>query len=354
MIDQLFNKNTLKYVEGLNRAENPSPHAKLRLHKNENPFGSPTLQWYHRFATRKQNQPLLEEIGRIKSIAPEKIFLSLGNHSIFDLLLRSFCEQGKDEVLICTPAPSAIQRYCLFNGITFHLVPLAENRQLDMIHFEQAVKPNTKLIWIASPNHITGNNMLWEDMETILNNFSGLLMIDESYINFSRHHSLLTILQEYPHLIIYQNFHHAWGMAALDVEMIYASPEITGFLNVLPSAKPLPGPVSKILLEAFAKLDQVNITTKEIVALRNELTVKLKAFSFIEMVYPSDANFFLVKCKNADALFHFLTTQGILVKPFLKEKFFENCLRISIGNAEENNQLLQAFTVWEQMQNKNP
>ncbi len=351
-MDHLLNSSTKKFLEKKQQEITRQDEKKIRLYNNENPLGSPTLKWYNRFLSNTDNAYLIAEIGKIKNVPPEKIFLSMGYFSLFDLLVRTICEPATDQVLLCTPAPGALISICTFNNINYHEVPLAENRQLDLLHFEHAVQDKTKLIWIASPNYVTGNNMILDDLETILNNFSGQLVLDESFINFSRHHSLISLLHDYPNLLIVQNFHYAWGLAGLEVEMAFASEEIIYLLHTLPVSRPINAPVTQILLEAFSKLDQVNTTIREIVTQRKSLAEQLKQYPFIETIFPSDANFLLIQCRNTKALYLFLEENDIAVQPFWEDKFFNQCLRISIGSTEENRKLLHALAAWKEKENK--
>lgn len=320
----------------------------IHLHANENGLGSPLLKWYNRFTNSEDIVDIRSTIGGIKKVSIENIFLSSGHYSIMDIFIRCFCETGKDNIIFCSPTPQEIMQLALFNEINFHSVPLNENQQLDMIHLENIVDENSKMLWLSSPNHFTGNNMLHEDIEMILNNFPGLVIVDEAYINFAKQKSLLSELNEYPNLIVCQNFNHAWGLAGLEIEMAFADPEIISVLNELPFAKMLPKPSLDILQSALTKVDEVNMNIKTIVAMRKALARELQHFPFIENIFTSEANFLLIKFKNAQNMKSFLHENKIDVYDLSAEKFYENCLRVSIGTEIELKKLmdvLEKYTV---------
>ncbi|MEO8116473.1 MAG: aminotransferase class I/II-fold pyridoxal phosphate-dependent enzyme [Bacteroidota bacterium] len=305
------------------------------MQANENGIGSPTLKWYNRFTSIEDLQQIKTAIASIKNTSVENIFVTAGRYSFFDLLVRCFCEPGEDHIIFCTPAPNEIMQIATFNGITFKRIPLTSNQQLDMIHLENVVNEKTKIIWISSPNHFTGNCLLHDDIETVLNNFPGLVVLDETYINFSKHRSFIPELKNYPNLVICQDFNHAWGLAGLEIEMAFASAEIISILNTLPGGNRVQKPAIDILLSALKKIDEVNSNIKTIVAMRNALGKELQHFPYIETIFSSDANFLLIKFRDAEKVKEILKEHEIDVYDISKEEFYENCLRVSIGSEQE-------------------
>ncbi len=341
----LLNKRTKKFLENKLVFENTTQAGKIRLLANENGIGSPTLKWYNRFTNADDLMQLKSAISVIKKTSPENIFVSAGLFSFFDLLVRCVCEPGEDNIVFCTPAHYELISIAKLNGIDFQPIPLNTAQQLDMIHLENVVNEKTKIIWISSPNHFTGNNMLHDDIETILNNFPGIVVLDEAYINFSKHKSFLPGLNEYSNLVICQDFNYAWGLAGLEIEMAFASAEIISVLNTLPGGNRVQKPAIEILLFALSKVDEVNANIKAIVAMRNALENELKHFPYIENIFSSDANFLLIKFRDSEKVKAILTAHQIEVYDLSKEKFYENCLRISVGSEQEVKALVESLSV---------
>jgi histidinol-phosphate aminotransferase len=220
---------------------------------------------------------------------------------------------------------------------------LLENFQLHLAQIGELVDERTKIIWLCSPNNPTGNSMNREDIETLLNNFNGIVVIDEAYINFSRHKSFLQELPEYPNLVIMQTFSKAWGLAALRLGMAIAS---AGIIELLDRVKP-PYNINRItqdiVTEALFELDQVNDMIKELVNMREALVKVLERIPIVERVYPSDANFLLVKVKEARKVYKYLLTKGIVVRDRSNVLLCEDCLRITIGTEDEITLLVLAM-----------
>ncbi len=333
-IHPLLNNRIKYFLENNIQKKIHFQNGNIHLYANENGLGSPSLKWYNRFTNSADLMEIKTSIAGIKKVSKQNIFISAGRFSIVDILLRSFCER-EDNIIFCTPAPHEMIQLAMVNEINFHLVSLNEHQQLDMIHLEKVVDEKSKIIWLSSPNHFTGNNMLHDDIEMILNNFNGLVVVDEAYINFSKHKSFLSELNEYPNLIVCQDFNHAWGLAGLEIEMAFADPEIISVLYELPFGKMMQKPSIDILQAALLKVHDVNKNIKTIVAMRNALARELQHFSFILNIFSSDANFLLVKFTDAQHMKSFLHVNKIEVYDLSSEKFYENSLRISIGSEIE-------------------
>jgi histidinol-phosphate aminotransferase len=229
------------------------------------------------------------------------------------------------------------------NDIEIRKAPLLDNYQLDLVHLENLADENTKLIWICSPNNPTGNSMDRKDVETVLNNFNGLVVIDEAYVNFSRHKSFIQELNDYPNLVVLQTFSKAWGLAGLRLGMAFASEEI---IEVLSRVKPpynINQVTQELALKALEEVGQVNDMITELVQMREALKGVFEKLNFIEKVYPSDANFLLIKMQNARAVYEFLLTKGIVVRNRSNVLLCDNCLRITIGTEKENTILVDAL-----------
>jgi histidinol-phosphate aminotransferase len=323
-----------------------SGEAKVFLDANENSLGSPLIQWYNRYPD-PHHRLLREKLSVIKGIAPEHIFIGNGSDECIDLLYRCFCEPGKSNTIICPPTYGMYEVSANINDVKIVRAPLLPDFQLDLVHLEQLVNEDTRIIWICSPNNPTGNLMQWQDLETILNHFNGLVVIDEAYINFARQRSWITALTDYPNLVVLQTLSKAWGLAGLRLGMAFAS---TAIIEVLQRVKPpynISQPAQELALKALEEVEQVNDMIRHLVDMRDALAEVLATMPEVETVYPSDANFLLVKIRNARKVYEFLLENGIVVRDRSKVQLCDDCLRINIGSEQENTHLVDALIRWQ-------
>ncbi|MFN5424583.1 MAG: histidinol-phosphate transaminase [Bacteroidota bacterium] len=323
-----------------------SGEAKVFLDANENSLGSPLIQWYNRYPD-PHHRLLREKLSVIKGIAPEHIFIGNGSDECIDLLYRCFCEPGKSNTIICPPTYGMYEVSANINDVKIVRAPLLPDYQLDLVHLEQLVNEDTRIIWICSPNNPTGNLMQWQDLETILNHFNGLVVIDEAYINFARQRSWITALTDYPNLVVLQTLSKAWGLAGLRLGMAFAS---TAIIEVLQRVKPpynISQPAQELALKALEEVEQVNDMIRHLVDMRDALAEVLATMPEVETVYPSDANFLLVKIRNARKVYEFLLENGIVVRDRSKVQLCDDCLRITIGTEQENTHLVDALIRWQ-------
>jgi histidinol-phosphate aminotransferase len=313
--------------------------ASIFLDANENSLGSPLVKWYNRYPDPLQLK-VKEKIAFIKKISVDQIFLGNGSDEAIDLLYRCFCEPGIDEVVIFPPTYGMYEVSANINNVKLNRVPLTEQFQLDLEALEQAIKPSTKIIWICSPNNPTGNSIDREAIEMILNNFDGLVVIDEAYINFSRQKSWLSDLQDYPNLVVLQTLSKAWGLAGIRLGMAFASPEIIGYLNKVKPPYNISEPVQELAVKALEEIGQVNDMIVTLVNERQNMTTSLLQNEEVVKIYPSDANFLLVKFKDASRLYKYFVEQGIVVRDRSNVILCEGCLRITVGTPQENQKLL--------------
>jgi len=313
--------------------------ASIFLDANENSLGSPLVKWYNRYPDPLQLK-VKEKIAFIKKISVDQIFLGNGSDEAIDLLYRCFCEPGIDEVVIFPPTYGMYEVSANINNVKLNRVPLTEQFQLDLEALEQTIKPSTKIIWICSPNNPTGNSIDREAIEMILNNFDGLVVIDEAYINFSRQKSWLSDLQDYPNLVVLQTLSKAWGLAGIRLGMAFASPEIIGYLNKVKPPYNISEPVQELAVKALEEIGQVNDMIVTLVNERQNMTTSLLQNEEVVKIYPSDANFLLVKFKDASRLYKYFVEQGIVVRDRSNVILCEGCLRITVGTPQENQKLL--------------
>jgi histidinol-phosphate aminotransferase len=218
--------------------------------------------------------------------------------------------------------------------------------QLNVAHIEQLVNEHTKIIWICSPNNPTGNSLDRIDIETILNHFNGLVVVDEAYINFSKQKSFSASLIDYPNLVVLQTLSKAWGLAGLRLGMCFASEAIIGYMNKVKAPYNINIVTQELALQALDEVGQVNDMIQHLVDMRIALAEVIQSMPYVEKVYPSDTNFLLVKIPKASELYRYLLTQGIVVRD---RSSLENCsdsLRITVGTEQENTQLVDAMANW--------
>ncbi len=341
-LNKLIRENIKNLTPYSSARDEFSGAAKVFLDANENSLGSPLTKWYNRYPDPHQLK-VKERIAFVKSVPTENIFLGNGSDECIDLLFRSFCEPKKDNVIICPPTYGMYEVSANINDVEIRKAPLLEDFQLDLVHLENLVDENTKLIWICSPNNPTGNSLNRADIEAVLNNFNGIVVIDEAYINFAKQKSFIQELHDYPNLVVIQTFSKAWGLAALRLGMAFASVEIIEVLNKVKPPYNINQATQELALKALEEVGQVNDMIKILVDMRNALMEVFTQIPIVEKVYPSDSNFFLVKIQDARKVYEYLLTKGIVVRDRSNVKLCDNCLRITIGTEKENTLLVDAI-----------
>jgi histidinol-phosphate aminotransferase len=316
--------------------------AKVYLDANENSLGSPLLKWYNRYPDPQQ-LALKEKITRIKGITSEHIFLGNGSDEAIDILYRAFCEPGRDNVVICPPTYGMYEVSANINDVAVKKVPLTPGFQLDLEALEEAVDAQTRIIWLCSPNNPTGNSLDRGDIELVLNNFDGLVVIDEAYVNFSRQRSFIPDLADYPNLVILQTLSKAWGLAALRVGMAFASAAVIEIMNRIKPPYNINEASQKLAADALGEVEQVNEMIRILVSERDRLEAALTSQGKVITVFPSDANFLLVRVPDARRLYEFLLGRGIVVRDRSSQPGCADCLRITVGTPAENDLLLSAL-----------
>jgi histidinol-phosphate aminotransferase len=316
--------------------------ASVFLDANENAYGSPLETAYNRYPDPLQYQVKLK-LSQIKGVPPRNIFLGNGSDEAIDILFRSFCNPGVDNVIIVPPTYGMYQVSANINDVEAKKVLLTEEYQLNLDGIAEAIDKNTKLIFICSPNNPTGNSINRDDIETLLANFNGIVVIDEAYINFSRQKTFIQELTEYANLVVLQTLSKAWGLAGLRVGMAFASEEIIEVMNKVKPPYNVNEASQQLALQALNNVSLVNLWIKETLEQRDSLVLALKEFDFVLDIYPSDANFILVKTTNAKSIYDFLVQHGIIIRDRSKVELCEGCLRITIGTPDENKILLSTL-----------
>jgi histidinol-phosphate aminotransferase len=303
---------------------------------NENPYGN-----QNRYPDPYQKE-LKKEISKVKGIEEKKIFLGNGSDEIIDLCFRVFCNPGIDKALIFTPTYGMYQVSASVNDIEIVKIPLTGSFQIDIKKTEPFFSDkHLKLVFICSPNNPTANSMNYTDVEYIINKFNGIVVIDEAYIDFSEKPSFIKLVNKYPNLIIIQTFSKAFGLASVRVGMAFSDTAIIEYFN---KVKP-PYNISTINQKAVSgKIDQAEQFNRQVSRIkkeRNRLSAILSKMNIIEKVYPSDANFLLVKVKNANYIYNELVSRNIIIRN--RSNMIDNCVRITIGKKSENDRLINAL-----------
>ncbi|HEX8019822.1 histidinol-phosphate transaminase [Mucilaginibacter sp.] len=341
-INNILRENIKRLVPYSSARDEYQGEASVFLDANENAFGSPLDQQFNRYPDPLQYD-LKKRITEIKGVPPRNIFVGNGSDEAIDILFRSFCNPGVDNVILVPPTYGMYEVSANINDIEARKVNLTEDYQLNLEGIAEAIDKNTKLIFICSPNNPTGNSINRDDIQTLLTNFNGIVVVDEAYINFSRQKSFIQELTECANLVVMQTLSKAWGLAGLRVGMAFASEEIIEVMNKVKPPYNVNESSQQLALAALANVGQVNEWIKETLAQRDRLVLQLKEFDFVVDIYPSDANFILVKTTNANGIYDFLVKQGIIVRNRSKVELCEGCLRITIGTPDENTVLLDTL-----------
>lgn len=312
--------------------------ASVFLDANENPYNQP----HNRYPDPMQRE-LKKEIAKIKKINPEHIFLGNGSDEAIDLVYRAFCEPGVDNVVAIDPTYGMYQVCAEVNDVEYRKVLLEEDFQFSADKLLAAADEHTKLIFLCSPNNPTGNALLRSEIEKLLVSFDGLVILDEAYNDFSEAPSFLQDLDKYPNLILIQTFSKAWGCAAIRLGMAFASVEIIGLLSKIKYPYNVNELTQKQAVQMLHRYYEIERWVKTLKAERGVLEEEFAKLPCAVHLFPSDANFFLVRVTDAVKIYHYLVDQGIIVRNRNSVSLCGNCLRITVGTRIENEKLIKAL-----------
>ncbi len=342
MIEKLVRKNIL----------NLKPYTSARdsflegilLDANENSLGSiikdeQNLQ-LNRYPDPAQNQ-VREELAKYLNIDKGKLFLGVGSDEIIDLLIRIFCNPGKDSVLIAEPTYGMYKVACNINDVKVLSVPLNRNFQINVKNTLEEVQKNTKMIFLCSPNNPTGNLLNKKSVLKIVKNFNGIVVIDEAYIDFSEDHSFINELENHKNLVIIRTFSKAWGLAGIRAGYSIADKFITDLLFKIKAPYNLNKLTASAILEALSKVKQKNNFVRKLNLEKDKLVKQLKEIKQVQRVFSSDANFILFKVKGATSVYVKLASEGIIIRDRSDQPGLEDCLRVSISTKKENNNFIK-------------
>ena len=319
----------------------------ILLDANENSFGSPFGDDLHRYPDPYQLE-IKERIAAMNGVDPSEIFIGNGSDEAIDLLFRIFCRPGLDNAIVCPPTYGMYEVSAAINDIEVRRTLLTREFQLDMAAIEERIGESTKLIFICSPNNPTGNCIDHETILSLVKNFGGIVVVDEAYIHFSDHASLVTEIKTFPNLVVLQTFSKAWGLAGLRIGVAFARHDIISYFNKVKPPYNMSRAAQKLLLSALNKKSVLNETVVKVVEQKKLLNQALNKLSFVETVHPSDANFLLVRCDKPVETWAFLLDEKIIVRDRSKVELCEGCLRITVGTKEDNDALINALKGYEE------
>ncbi len=323
------------------RDEYQGVEASVFLDANENPYNDP----HNRYPDPLQRE-LKSELAKIKKVSPEHIFLGNGSDEAIDLVFRAFCEPRVDNVVAIDPTYGMYQVCAEVNDVEYRKVQLDEHFQFTADSLMAAADGHTKLMFLCSPNNPTGNDLLRGEIEALLDKFEGLVVLDEAYIDFSDRPSFLEVLDRYPNLILLQTFSKAWGCAAIRLGMAFASAAIIGLMNKIKYPYNVNQLTQKQAMEMLYRHYEKERWVKTLKEERIWLEEVVAELPCVVKLFPSDANFFLVRVTDAVAIYRYLVGRGIIVRSRHTVTLCGNCLRITVGTRWENETLVEALRAW--------
>jgi len=324
------------------RDEYSGKEAHVFLDANENPYNNP----YNRYPDPLQRE-LKDKLAKVKGVPQENIFLGNGSDEAIDLVYRIFCEPGRDNVVAIAPTYGMYQVCADINNVEYRQVLLDEHFQFHAAELLAACDEHTKVIWLCSPNNPTGNSLQREEMLSVLDSFDGIVVVDEAYIDFAQQLSLRQELPTHPNLIILQTMSKAWGSAAIRLGMAFASKDIIAIYNKVKYPYNVNLLTQQQAMEMLSDPFEVDKWVKMLLLERSQLMKAFLELPMCEQVFPTDANFFLARMKDAQRTYDYLVEQGIIVRNRTHVQLCHNCLRVTIGTRTENTELVSALRQYE-------
>jgi histidinol-phosphate aminotransferase len=309
--------------------------ASVYLDANENPYNAP----FNRYPDPLQLE-VKEKISKIKDVSVEKIFLGNGSDEAIDLVYRAFCEPRIDNVVAIEPTYGMYKVCADINDVEYRKALLNADFQFSADEILAKTDENTKVIWLCSPNNPTGNSLLQEEIIKTIENFHGIVVLDEAYIDFSSEKSFSSELEKYPNLIILQTFSKAWGSAGIRLGLAYASEEIIAVFNKIKYPYNINILTQKHILDTLQNENQIKNWVEILLNERERLIENLSKLTLIQYIYPTDSNFVLVKVDDANKIYKILVDKGIIVRNRNTVSLCMGCIRITVGTPEENDTLL--------------
>lgn len=338
-LEQLVRKNiwTLAPYSSA-RDEYSGKEAHIFLDANENPYNDP----YDRYPDPLQRE-VKAQLSKVKGVPAENIFLGNGSDEAIDLVYRIFCEPGRDNVVSLTPTYGMYQVCADINNVEYRQISLDEKFQFQAAELLRHCDEHTKVIWLCSPNNPTGNSLNRDEMLHVVEHFDGIVVIDEAYIDFAQQLSMRPELPSHPNLIILQTMSKAWASAAIRLGMAFASKDIISIFNKVKYPYNVNLLTQQQALETLKDPFTIDKWVKILLEERKRLMMAFQELPICEQIFPTDANFFLARMTDAQAIYDYLVDQGIIVRNRTRVHLCHNCLRITIGTRTENTELLSAL-----------
>lgn len=337
-IKELVRPNILKMKPYSSARDEFKGTANVFLDANENPYDNGLNRYPDPLA-----MAVKRELAKIKGVKRENIFLGNGSDEVIDVLIRIFCEPRVDNIVTLPPTYGMYEVSAETSDVEVLKINLTADFQLEIDKILRGVNLYSKILFICSPNNPTGNSIETKQILTILNHFKGIVVIDEAYIDFSKQPSFIEQLGNYPNLVIMQTFSKAWGLAAIRCGMAFASTEIIDLMNKVKPPYNVNELTQQAALKALKNKAKKEKAVKEILSEREKLVVRLREFTFVQHIYPSDANFVLVKVAQPNEMYRWLSTNGVVVRNRTNVVLCEGCLRLTVGTPAENETLLKVM-----------
>jgi len=338
MFEHLVRDNIRKLIPYSSARSEFKGVAEVLMDANENPFD-------HRFNSYPDpmQKALKAEIGKYRNIDPKHIFLSNGSDGIIEMIVRTFCEPGQDSISYFTPGFSMYKVAAQLNAAAVNVFQLDKDFKLDEVAFVSNLKDNDKIVFITSPNNPTGNSYSLKQIKYISDNFKGLVVLDEAYVDFSLVPSGISLLDDHPNLIVMQTFSKAFGAAGIRLGMVFMHEELVGYLNKVKMPYNIGANTQREAMNVLADPERIKAEITQLIVERRRIELALPNIPHVVKVYPSDTNFLLTKFADSAKVYKSLLDKGIILRDISRVKGCENCLRITVGTPIENDRLLLAL-----------
>ncbi|MFY0608352.1 MAG: histidinol-phosphate transaminase [Cyclobacteriaceae bacterium] len=317
--------------------------AEVYLDANENALGSTTAEQYHRYPD-PHHTALKKKWAELRGVDENRIFFGNGSDEPIDLLIRLFCEPHKDHIITMPPTYGMYKVSAKVNAVDNVEVPLTPRFQVDYNELKEHWNGSSKILFLCSPNNPTGNALKKENIINILKNFPGIVVIDEAYIDFSIDQSWVSELENYPKLVILQTLSKSWGMAGIRVGVAMGDPFVIAMLEKIKPPYNISQVNQQLALEALQNEQEMKARVGTLLVERDRMLQDLNGIAQVEKIHVSHGNFLLVRMKDAEEVFHYLTQHGVIVRNRTKELHCQGCLRITVGTKEENDRLINLLT----------
>lgn len=333
-------RNNIRQLKPYSCARNEfSGGADVWLDANESPYNAP----YNRYPDPMQTE-LKRLVAKQRGVQPGQVFLGVGSDECIDMVYRVFCRPGVDNVVAIEPTYGMYEVCAAVNDVEYRRALLGSDFSLDISRIFEQVDARTKVVWICSPNNPTGNAFPRDAIEAVCAGFSGIVVVDEAYVDFSGRGSMASQLSRYPNLVVLQTMSKAWASAAVRLGAAFASTGIVDIFNKVKYPYNINLLTQRYAIEMLGRRDEVRAWVAATLKERERLRLALGGVRGVERVYPSDANFLLVKIADADAVYARLLQQGIVVRNRNRVALCGGCLRLTVGTAEENDCLIKALS----------